>query len=73
MGLLSNLAPLLILITIVSIAAFVGYQFYLWSQQMGDRGKQYMERKNMSFAPDGGLKVGVKDVNDEAYGDKTQR
>lgn len=39
---------------------------------MADRGKRHMDKKNVSFSKDG-MKVGVKQVNDEDYADKTQR
>jgi hypothetical protein len=32
-----------------------------------------MEKKNISFSKEGGLKVGVKHVNQEDIDDKTQR
>jgi hypothetical protein len=32
-----------------------------------------MEKKNISFSKDGGLKVGVKHVNAEDIEDRTQR
>jgi hypothetical protein len=32
-----------------------------------------VEKKNMSFTKDGGLKVGVKERTNEQYEDKTQR
>jgi hypothetical protein len=45
---------------------------YLFSQDMANRGKKHMEKKNMSFTKDG-MKVGVKEVSDEQYADKTQK
>ncbi|GAB7352613.1 hypothetical protein MBLNU459_g2990t2 [Dothideomycetes sp. NU459] len=38
---------------------------------MADRGKRTMEKKNVSFSKDG-MKVGVKEIKDEDYTDKTQ-
>jgi hypothetical protein len=32
-----------------------------------------MEKRNISFTKDGGLRVGVKDIKAEDYEDKTQR
>ncbi|KAL1311049.1 hypothetical protein AAFC00_001263 [Neodothiora populina] len=71
MGALGKLLPLVVLLVIVGIAAFVGYQIYLWSNEMADRGKRHMDKKNVSFSKEG-MKVGVKQVNDEEYADKTQ-
>lgn len=73
MGALGNLIPLIILFTVVGGAAYIGVQIYTWSNEMGERGKKHMEKKNMSFTKEGGLKVGVKEVGTEAYEDKTQR
>lgn len=38
---------------------------------MADRGVKKMEKKNVSFTKDG-MKVGVKDVQNEEYADRTQ-
>ena len=73
MSALSNLIPLLILFAIVGGGAFILYQISVWSNTMADRGKRHMEKKNMSFTKEGGLKVGVKDMKNEAYEDKTQK
>ena len=73
MARLSNLIPLLILVLVVAGGAYVAYQLYVWSNQMTQRGKQHMEKKNMTFTKDGGLKVGVKEMRSEAYEDRTQK
>ena len=70
---LANLIPLIILFVVVGGGGYIGYQIYLWSNEVTDRGKKHMEKKNMTFTKDGGLKVGVKEVNDEKYTDKTQK
>jgi exopolysaccharide biosynthesis protein len=70
---LSNLLPLIILFVVVGGGGYIGYHIYLWSNEMTDRGKKHMEKKNMSFTKDGGLKVGVKEKSAEAYTDKTQK
>ncbi|KAK3052690.1 hypothetical protein LTR09_006172 [Extremus antarcticus] len=69
---LGNLIPLIILFVVVGGGGYIGYQLYLWSGEVTDRGKKHMEKKNMSFTKDGGLKVGVKEKSNEAYTDKTQ-
>ncbi|KAH0286604.1 hypothetical protein M436DRAFT_83239 [Aureobasidium namibiae CBS 147.97] len=71
MGALSNLIPLIILLVAVSGFAFVGYQMYLWTNDLANKGKQTMEKKNVSFTKDG-MKVGVKQMSDEEYADRTQ-
>ncbi len=70
---LGNLIPLIILFVVVGGGGYIGYQLYLWSGEVTDRGKKHMEKKNMSFTKDGGLKVGVKEKSNEAYTDKTQK
>ena len=73
MAALGSLIPLLVLFIIVGGGGYIGYQIYLWSNEMTDRGKKHMEKKNMSFTKEGGLKVGVKEMKNEAYEDKTQK
>ena len=73
MSSLGNLIPLIILFIVVGGGAYIGYQIYLWSNEMTDRGKKHMEKKNMSFSKEGGLKVGVKERSAEAYEDRTQK
>lgn len=73
MGALGNLIPLIVLFAVVGGAAYIGFQIYTWSNEMGERGKAHMEKKHMSFTKEGGLKVGVKEVGTEAYEDRTQR
>ncbi len=67
----SNLVPLIILV--VGGGGYIGYQIYLWSNEVTDRGKKSLEKKNMSFTKEGGLKVGVKERSAEEYTDKTQK
>jgi hypothetical protein len=45
---------------------------YLWTNELADQGKRTMEKKHVSFTKDG-MKVGVKELGDEEYADKTQR
>ena len=73
MGALGNLIPLIVLFLVVGGGAYIGYQIYIWSNEMTDRGMKKLEKKNMSFTKDGGLKVGVKERTNEQYEDKTQR
>jgi hypothetical protein len=70
---LTSLLPLVILFAVVGGAAYFGYQIYLWSNELADRGQKHMEKKNMTFTKDGGLKVGVKEMDAEEYADRTQR
>ncbi|KAI9712395.1 MAG: hypothetical protein M1820_001608 [Bogoriella megaspora] len=71
MGALGNLLPLIILFTIVGVAGFVGYHIYLVANDIGDKSRQRMEKKNINFSKDG-MKVGVKELKNEEYADRTQ-
>ncbi|KAF2213576.1 hypothetical protein CERZMDRAFT_39127 [Cercospora zeae-maydis SCOH1-5] len=68
----TSLIPLIILFLVVGALAFIGYQIFLWSGELSERGKKKMEKKHMTFK-DGGLQVGVKDRSAENATDKTQR
>ena len=70
---MASLIPLIVLLIVVGIAAFVGYSVYLWSNELAEKASKKMEQKNMSFTKDGGLRVGVKDVNSEKEADETQK
>lgn len=39
---------------------------------MADRGKRHLDKKHVSFSKDG-MKVGVKQIDEDEYADKTQR
>jgi hypothetical protein len=45
---------------------------YEFANELSERGKKKMEKKNISFSKEG-MKVGIKDVKQESYEDKTQR
>ncbi|KAF2661811.1 hypothetical protein K491DRAFT_710639 [Lophiostoma macrostomum CBS 122681] len=72
MGAIGNLIPLVVLGIFVAGAAWVGYQVYLYSNQLAERGVRKMEKKNVVFTKDG-ARVGVKEIRAEEYADKTQR
>ncbi|KAF2625089.1 hypothetical protein BU25DRAFT_372696 [Macroventuria anomochaeta] len=67
-----NLVPLVILFLIVGGVGWVGYQIYLYSNELAERGVRKMEKKNLVLTKDG-ARVGVKEVSAEQYADKTQR
>ncbi|THW07992.1 hypothetical protein D6D25_07976 [Aureobasidium pullulans] len=71
MGAIGNLIPLIILFVFVGAFAFVGYQMYVWTNDLADQGKKKMEKKNVKFSKDG-MQVGVKEISEEDYADKTQ-
>ena len=45
---------------------------YIYTNDLTERGKRHLEKKNIVYTKDG-LKVGVKDLREEDYADKTQR
>ena len=45
---------------------------YLWTNDLANQGKKTMEKKNINFTKDG-MKVGVKEMSEEEYADRTQR
>ncbi|KAF2724213.1 hypothetical protein K431DRAFT_217958 [Polychaeton citri CBS 116435] len=69
----TSILPLIILFALVGGLAFVGYGIYNWSQELGERANKKMEKKHMSFTKDGGLRVGVKEMRNEDYADRTQK
>ncbi|TEY63929.1 hypothetical protein BOTCAL_0149g00130 [Botryotinia calthae] len=68
---LSKLFPLVIFLVILGAFAFVGYQVYLVTQQVSKSASDKMASKNVSFSKDG-VKVGVKELKNENYVDRTQ-
>lgn len=70
---LGALVPLIVLFVLVGVASFIGYGLYQWSNELADRASRKLEKKNVSFSKDGGLRVGVKALRDETYVDKTQK
>ncbi|KAF5876703.1 uncharacterized protein Bfra_003109 [Botrytis fragariae] len=68
---LSKLLPLLVFLIVLAAFAFVGYQVYLVTQQVSKSASDKMASKNVSFTKDG-VKVGVKELKNESYVDKTQ-
>ncbi|KAJ8105372.1 hypothetical protein OPT61_g10220 [Boeremia exigua] len=67
-----NLVPLLVLFLVVGGIGWVGYQIFLYSNELAERGVRKMEKKNVVFTKDG-ARVGVKEVSAEQLTDKTQR
>ncbi|PGG97683.1 hypothetical protein GX51_07193 [Blastomyces parvus] len=67
----NRLIPLLILLVVVGILAVVG--FVTWSIMMAVKAqtKKEMEKKHVTMSR-GGMKVGVKELNDEQYKDISQ-
>jgi len=67
----TNLLPLLILFIVLCVLLVVGFVVYTIVQDIADKTSKKMEKKNITFSREG-MKVGVKEVSTEKYGDKTQ-
>ncbi|KAG6245053.1 hypothetical protein E4U23_005689 [Claviceps purpurea] len=68
---IGKLVPLLIAIVFVSSIGWVLYQVYDSATKIRDTASERMGKKNVLFTKDG-VRVGVKDVQNEKYVDKTQ-
>ncbi|CEJ93409.1 hypothetical protein VHEMI09000 [[Torrubiella] hemipterigena] len=66
-----QLLPLFITLVILGGIAFVIYHIYLSVTKMSEHATERMGKKNVVFTKDG-MKVGVKDIQNEKYVDKTQ-
>lgn len=67
-----SLVPLIVLVVVVCILAFVGFVAYSIAHDVGKTTREKMEKKNFVFSKDG-MKIGVKEVNEEAEKDSHQR
>ncbi len=72
MTLLSKVVPLVIFFVILSVAAFIGYVVYTIATDVAEKTSKKMEKKNISFGKDG-MKIGIQEVRNENYVDRTQR
>lgn len=68
----SNILPLILLLLFVAVLVVVGYIVYTIAQDVSKNTRAKMERKHIAFTKDG-MKVQVKELQDEQYKDRTQR
>lgn len=68
-----NLIPLFILFAVVGVGGWVGYHMWLWSNELAERAGKKMEKSNLSFTKEGGLRVGVREADTDMVADKTQK
>ncbi|KAF5856473.1 hypothetical protein ETB97_007304 [Aspergillus alliaceus] len=66
-----SLIPLIILLVVVTILAVIGYIAWSIVQEVTRNTRSKMEKKNVVWSRDG-MKVGVKELNDEDYKDRSQ-
>ena len=67
-----NLLPLILLLLFVAVLAVIGYVVYTIVQDVSKNTRAKMERKHIAFTKDG-MKVQVREMQDEQYKDRTQR
>ncbi|PKY08223.1 hypothetical protein P168DRAFT_314346 [Aspergillus campestris IBT 28561] len=63
--------PLIILLVVVAIFAAIGYIAWSTATEVTRNTRSRMEKKNVMFSRDG-MKVGVKEIQDEEYKDRSQ-
>ena len=68
----ARIIPLIILIVVVSVIAVIGYIAWSIAQEVTRTTRSKMEKKNVVWTRDG-MKVGVKELKDEEYKDRSQR
>lgn len=68
----NSIVPVIILFLVVFLFAVIGFVVYTIVQDISDKTKAKMEKKNIKFSKDG-MKVSMKEVRDEDYKDQTQR
>jgi hypothetical protein len=68
----NSIVPVVILLLVVFLFAVIGFVVYTIVQDISDKTKAKMQKKNIQFSKDG-MKVSMKEVRDEDYKDQTQR
>ncbi|KAG2412356.1 hypothetical protein HFD88_009913 [Aspergillus terreus] len=66
-----RLIPLVILLTVVAVLAVIGYVSWSIAQEVTRKTRSKMEKKNVVWTKDG-MKVGVRELGDEEYKDRSQ-
>ncbi|KAI1195681.1 hypothetical protein F5X97DRAFT_238421 [Nemania serpens] len=67
----SQLIPLIILLVVVAGVGFVCYQIYVGASKIRENAESSFASRNVVFTKDG-VKVGVRNVDNERYVDATQ-
>lgn len=68
----NSIVPVIILLLVVFLFAVIGFVVYTIVQDISNKTKAKMHKKNIQFSKDG-MKVSMKEVRDEDYKDQTQR
>ena len=69
---MTNVVPLILLLLFVAILTGIGYAVYTIVQDISKNTRAKMEHKHVILTKDG-MKVEVKEMQDEQYKDRTQR
>jgi hypothetical protein len=67
----NRLIPLVVLFIVVVVLAVIGFVAYSIIQEVSDKTRSKMEKRNVMFTKDG-MKVGVREVGEEEYVDRSQ-
>lgn len=67
-----SLVPVIVLFVVLVVLAVVGYIVYSIIQDVTKNTREKLEDRNVVFSKDG-MKVGVKEIKDEEYRDRSQR
>ncbi|KAL4741593.1 hypothetical protein BDV11DRAFT_55418 [Aspergillus similis] len=67
----NRLIPLVVLLIVVVVLVVIGFVAYSIIQEVSDKTKSKMEKRNVMFTKDG-MKVGVREVGEEEYVDRSQ-
>ncbi|TGJ84013.1 hypothetical protein E0Z10_g4766 [Xylaria hypoxylon] len=67
----SQIIPLILLLLVVAGIGFVGYQVYIGATKIRENAENRFASRNVVFTKDG-VKVGVKNIENERYVDATQ-
>ncbi|KAL4958217.1 hypothetical protein BDW69DRAFT_98716 [Aspergillus filifer] len=68
---MGRLLPLIILFVVIVVLVAIGFIAYSIVQEVSNKTRSKMEKRNVMFTKDG-MKVGVREVNEEEYVDRSQ-
>lgn len=68
----NSLIPVYILLGLAAVLGGIGLVVYKIVREVSDLARAEMEKKNVTFSRDG-MKLGVQELNDEDYKDRSQR
>ena len=72
MSLLGKLIPLILLFLGIAVAGVIGFVVYAIVSDIAEKTNAKMEKKNVRFGKEG-MRIGVREIRNENYVDRTQR